>query len=185
MLLRMGEFIVQKHVELIEIINKIIIVASSWLFILLYQWCTVTQRSKLQHLFNTDFCRPTNSMHEATSLLWNSLFLLQSSLHSKVKPIISVTNESDLPLHVPSHNSVKPVTKALPAPQSVKTITPVHVVTVVLLTSRSHWIRAANSARWNWHHLLMRQTPCYSEQTVILRRTCGTRGMGNWSRGAK
>jgi len=26
-----------KHVELIEIINKIIIVASSWLFILLYQ----------------------------------------------------------------------------------------------------------------------------------------------------
>ena len=30
-----------KHVELIEVINKIIIVASSWLFILLYQWCTV------------------------------------------------------------------------------------------------------------------------------------------------
>jgi hypothetical protein len=26
-----------EHVELIEIINKIIIVASSWLFILLYQ----------------------------------------------------------------------------------------------------------------------------------------------------
>jgi len=26
-----------KHVELIEIINKIIIVASSWLFVLLYQ----------------------------------------------------------------------------------------------------------------------------------------------------
>jgi len=26
-----------KHVELIEIINKIIVVASSWLFILLYQ----------------------------------------------------------------------------------------------------------------------------------------------------
>jgi len=35
-LLRMGE-IMAKHVELIEIINKIIIVASSWLFILLYQ----------------------------------------------------------------------------------------------------------------------------------------------------
>ena len=34
-----------KHVELIEIINKIIIVASSWLFILLYQGCTVTQTS--------------------------------------------------------------------------------------------------------------------------------------------
>ena len=31
-----------KHVELIEIINEIIIVASSWLFILLYQRCTVT-----------------------------------------------------------------------------------------------------------------------------------------------
>ena len=27
----------QKHVELIEIINKIIVVASSWLFILLYR----------------------------------------------------------------------------------------------------------------------------------------------------
>jgi len=26
-----------KHVELIEIVNKVIIVASSWLFILLYQ----------------------------------------------------------------------------------------------------------------------------------------------------
>ena len=36
-----------KHVELIEIINnKIIIVVSSWLFILLYQWCVVTQASK-------------------------------------------------------------------------------------------------------------------------------------------
>jgi len=34
-----------KHVELIEIINKIIIVASSWLFMLLYQRCTVTQTS--------------------------------------------------------------------------------------------------------------------------------------------
>jgi len=34
-----------KHVEVIEFINKIIIVASSWLFILLYQWCTVTQIS--------------------------------------------------------------------------------------------------------------------------------------------
>jgi len=33
------------HVELTAIINKIIIVASSWLFILLYQWRTVTQTS--------------------------------------------------------------------------------------------------------------------------------------------
>ena len=32
-----------KRVELNEIFNKIIIVASSWLFILLYQLCTVTQ----------------------------------------------------------------------------------------------------------------------------------------------
>jgi len=31
-----------KHVELIEVNDKIIIVASSWLFILLYQWCMVT-----------------------------------------------------------------------------------------------------------------------------------------------
>jgi len=34
-----------KHVELIEIIKKIIIVASSLLSILLYQWCKVTQTS--------------------------------------------------------------------------------------------------------------------------------------------
>jgi len=33
----MGEIIARKYVELIAIINKIIIVASSWLFILLYQ----------------------------------------------------------------------------------------------------------------------------------------------------
>ena len=33
-LLRMGEIIAPKHVELIEIINKIITVAFSWLFIL-------------------------------------------------------------------------------------------------------------------------------------------------------
>ena len=34
-----------QNVELIEIINKIIIVASSWLFVLLYQWRKVTQTS--------------------------------------------------------------------------------------------------------------------------------------------
>ena len=42
-LLRMGEIIAPKHVELIETVNKIIIVASVWLFILLYQRCAVTQ----------------------------------------------------------------------------------------------------------------------------------------------
>ena len=35
-LLRIGEIIAPSHVELIEIINEIIIVASSWLFILLH-----------------------------------------------------------------------------------------------------------------------------------------------------
>ena len=45
-LLRMGEIIAPKHVELIKIINKIIIVASSWLFILLLcskfrQWLVI------------------------------------------------------------------------------------------------------------------------------------------------
>ena len=33
------------HIEQIEVINKIITVASSWLFILLHLWCTVTQTS--------------------------------------------------------------------------------------------------------------------------------------------
>ena len=37
-----------KLVELIEIINKIIIVTSTWLFILLYQWCTVKLASSAQ-----------------------------------------------------------------------------------------------------------------------------------------
>ena len=36
-------------------------------------------------------------MHEATSLLRKWLFLLQSTLHSKVKPIISVINERTCP----------------------------------------------------------------------------------------
>ena len=36
-----------KHVELIEIINKFIIAASSWLFLLLYQLCTVRQTSNV------------------------------------------------------------------------------------------------------------------------------------------
>ena len=36
-----------KHVELIEVINKVIIVASSWLFILLYQWRTVKKNQIL------------------------------------------------------------------------------------------------------------------------------------------
>ena len=36
-----------KHVKLIEIINKIINIVSSWLFILLYQWRTVTQISNI------------------------------------------------------------------------------------------------------------------------------------------
>ena len=45
--------------ELIEIINKIIIVASSWLFVLLYQWCTVTQTSPLNTVYwnKFDFCQ--------------------------------------------------------------------------------------------------------------------------------
>jgi len=37
-----------KHVELIEIINKIITVASSWMFVLLYYRCTVTQTSNIK-----------------------------------------------------------------------------------------------------------------------------------------
>jgi len=41
-----------KHVELIEIINKFIMVASSWLFILLYQWCPVIQTSRSALLFH-------------------------------------------------------------------------------------------------------------------------------------
>jgi len=45
-LLRMDKIIVSKHVKLIEIISKIIIFASSWLYILLYRWCTVAQISK-------------------------------------------------------------------------------------------------------------------------------------------
>jgi len=44
-----------KHVELIDIINKIIIFASSWLFILLYQRCTVTQTSNTLFTFNNVF----------------------------------------------------------------------------------------------------------------------------------
>jgi len=36
-LLRMGENYLPKHVELIEVINKIVIVASSWLSILLFR----------------------------------------------------------------------------------------------------------------------------------------------------
>ena len=49
--LRMDEIIATKHVVLIVIIHKIIIVASSWLFLLLYQWCTVTRTSNLIQRF--------------------------------------------------------------------------------------------------------------------------------------
>jgi len=34
-----------------EITNKIIIVACSWLFMLLYQWCTVTQTLNLKKIY--------------------------------------------------------------------------------------------------------------------------------------
>jgi len=43
-----------KHVELIETVNKIIIVASSRLFILLYQRCTVTQTTN--NLSTSKYC---------------------------------------------------------------------------------------------------------------------------------
>ena len=46
-LLMMGEIIARNIFQLIEIIYKIVTVASSWLFILSYQWCTVTQTSEL------------------------------------------------------------------------------------------------------------------------------------------
>lgn len=39
-------------VELIGVINKKIIVAFSWLLILCYQWCTVTQASNAQTIFD-------------------------------------------------------------------------------------------------------------------------------------
>jgi len=44
-LLRMGEIIARNMLSLTEIFNKIIIVVSGWLFILLYQYCTVIQTS--------------------------------------------------------------------------------------------------------------------------------------------
>jgi hypothetical protein len=42
-LLRMGEIIARNMLSLLWLSIKFVIVASSWLFILLYQWCTVTQ----------------------------------------------------------------------------------------------------------------------------------------------
>ena len=44
-LLRIGEIIARNILSWLKLLRKIIIVACSWLFILLYQWCTVTQTS--------------------------------------------------------------------------------------------------------------------------------------------
>jgi len=73
----MGEIIARrnyrpKHVELIVIINKIIIVGSSWLFILLYQWCMVTQTSNHQSVFfsqnRAEFSHPCKTAGKITVL---------------------------------------------------------------------------------------------------------------------
>jgi len=53
-----------KHVEVIEIINKIIIVASSWLFILLY-FTYLATNSKLYEIFK----RPQYCLLDSTSTL--------------------------------------------------------------------------------------------------------------------
>ena len=46
-LLRMGEIIARNMLSWLKLSIKFVIVASSWLFILLYHWCTVTQTSNL------------------------------------------------------------------------------------------------------------------------------------------
>jgi len=60
-----------KHVELFEIINKIIItVASGWLFVLLYQWCTVTQTSDSIELLNMEICLVISDLFHASKRIW-------------------------------------------------------------------------------------------------------------------
>jgi len=59
-----------------EIINKIIFVASSWLFILLYQWCTVTQTSKVKYFISAHRNRTTNVMCWNMKLRWRITCLL-------------------------------------------------------------------------------------------------------------
>ena len=43
----MGEIIARIMLRWLYFLMKFVIVASSWLFILLYQWCTVTQTPNL------------------------------------------------------------------------------------------------------------------------------------------
>jgi len=53
---------------LIEIVNKIIIVPPSRLFILLYQWCTVTQTSNTVKPFQNSesyFARSAGAFHRS------------------------------------------------------------------------------------------------------------------------
>jgi len=52
MLLRMGEIIVRNMLSWLKLLIKLVFVASSGLFILLCQWCTVTQTSELKMVSN-------------------------------------------------------------------------------------------------------------------------------------
>ena len=65
-----------KHVELTETINKIITVASSWLFILLYQRSTVTQTSEVKYFISAHRNRTTNVMCWNRKLRWRITCLL-------------------------------------------------------------------------------------------------------------
>ena len=71
----MGEIIAPKHVELIEITNKIIVVASSWLVMLYYQFL------RFLHLYNFGEMSNFNTFvtyvgHAGHRLFWWGLLLL-------------------------------------------------------------------------------------------------------------
>jgi len=70
-LLRMGEIIARNMLSWLKLLIRFVIVASSWLFILLYHWCTVTQTSNvfLSHL------RSHPLLHIMFAFQWQSINL--------------------------------------------------------------------------------------------------------------
>jgi len=72
----MGEIIAPKHVELIEIFNKIIVVASSWLIMLLYGTIVLEMRLKP--------CRQTTNECILRSTVYR---LFNTSGYSSILPV--------------------------------------------------------------------------------------------------
>jgi len=72
-LLRMGEIIARNMLSWSRLLINIFFVESSWLFILLYQWCTVTQTSNPYFLVKISVSATCSVLYSLAVCVFNTI----------------------------------------------------------------------------------------------------------------